>query len=185
MRVVRRLHQPDRVFWSLTLMFAMLDAATKRLAEGDHGFLRWLDHALGGLVSFPLTYNPGAAFSLRYGFEAPLERLVQIMCTAWALVFLYALFRRVAYSARTAVVGLGMMSGGGTGNLLDRVRHPAGVVDFINVDVGVLRLFVFNLADVAALAGATLLLWALCRREIVPPEGFGEEPAPPAAAQGG
>jgi len=44
------------------------------------------------------------------------------------------------------------------------------VVDFINVDVGVLRLFVFNLADVAALAGAILLIWALCRREIGPEE---------------
>jgi signal peptidase II len=170
MPVARRLQQPDRIFWSLTLLFAVIDAATKRLAEDDHGLLRWLDHALGGLVSFPLTYNPGAAFSLRYGLAAPLERVIQIACTVWALVFLYLLFRRVAYSARTAVVGLGLMSGGGTGNLLDRVRNPAGVVDFINVDVGVLRLFVFNLADVAALAGAVLLMWALYRREIMPPD---------------
>jgi len=170
MRLARHLREPDRTFWSLTLAFALLDAATKRLAEDDHGLLRWLDHSLGGIVSFPLTYNTGAAFSLRYGVGEPAERWLQIACTVWTLIFLYALFRRVAYSARTAVVGLGLMSGGGTGNLVDRVRHADGVVDFINVDVGVLRLFVFNLADVAALAGAILLIWALCRREIGPEE---------------
>jgi signal peptidase II len=43
---------------------------------------------------------------------------------------------------------------------LDRARNGGHVVDFLNVGVGPLRTGVFNVADVAIVAGALGLLWA-------------------------
>ncbi|GLC25571.1 hypothetical protein rosag_20840 [Roseisolibacter agri] len=164
----RRAFDPDRVFWSLTGLLVLLDAWTKWMAQSGHPWLA----ALGqGALSFPLRYNPGVAFSLRVeGLDAHAasERWLYVATLTWVLVFLYALHRRVAHASPTSMVGLALMHGGGAGNLLDRLRHERGVVDFIHVDAGALAGLVFNVADVAALCGGLLLLWALARRECAP-----------------
>jgi signal peptidase II len=52
-------------------------------------------------------------------------------------------------------VALGIAIGGAAGNVLDRLRH-GGVVDFID-----LRIWpVFNLADLAIVAGVALAAWS-------------------------
>ena len=164
---VRRAFDPDRVFWSLTALLVLLDAWTKWMAQSGHPWLA----ALGGwwgALSFPLTYNPGVAFSLRVDAHAVAERWLYVATLTWVLVFLYALHRRVAHASPTTMIGLALMHGGGAGNLLDRLRHERGVVDFIHVDAGALAGLVFNVADVAAACGGMLLLWALARRECAP-----------------
>jgi signal peptidase II len=166
---LRRPPDPDRIFWTLTALLVALDAWTKRLAEAGHPWLDALERASAS-VSFPLTYNPGVAFSLRVdgAHGADGERWLYVMTLTWVLVFLYALFRRVAPLSPTSMFGLALMHGGGAGNLLDRVRGAPGVVDFIRVDAGGLGGLVFNLADVAALSGAVLLTVALLRRDCAP-----------------
>ena len=52
---------------------------------------------------------------------------------------------------------------GALGNLLDRIRSPRGVVDFIDVGIGDLRFWTFNLADVGITCGAVLLVLAFQR----------------------
>jgi signal peptidase II len=47
------------------------------------------------------------------------------------------------------------------GNLLDRIRHSDGVVDFIDVGLGMSRWPTFNVADMAVSVGAVLLAWVL------------------------
>jgi signal peptidase II len=163
----RRAPDPDRIFWTLTALLVALDAWTKRLAEAGHP---WLDALARGSasLSFPLTYNPGVAFSLRVDGGGDGERWLYVMALTWVLVFLYALFRRVAPVSPTSMFGLALLHGAGAGNLLDRVRGARGVVDFIRVDAGVLSGLVFNVADVAAVCGGALLLVALVRRECAP-----------------
>lgn len=64
-----------------------------------------------------------------------------------------ALHRLPALSGGVAHLGLGAALGGATGNLLDRLRHAA-VIDFVD-----LRCWpVFNLADVAIVAGTAIAL---------------------------
>ena len=49
------------------------------------------------------------------------------------------------------------------GNLLDRIKSPQGVVDFIDIGVREARWPTFNVADMAVSAGAFLLaivLWS-------------------------
>jgi signal peptidase II len=45
--------------------------------------------------------------------------------------------------------------------LIDRVRSPLGVVDFIDIGVGAHRWPTFNVADIAVSTGAFLLAWVL------------------------
>ena len=54
---------------------------------------------------------------------------------------------------------------GACGNLLDRLRSPRGVVDFIDIGIGDVRFWTFNLADVAVFCGAILLAHLLISRD--------------------
>ncbi|HEX8522706.1 MAG TPA: signal peptidase II, partial [Tepidisphaeraceae bacterium] len=66
-------------------------------------------------------------------------------------------------------VGLTLVAAGGVSNLADRIAHGS-VIDFLNVGIGSLRTGIFNLADMAIMAGmAMLLLWA--HRQRKPGEG--------------
>jgi signal peptidase II len=61
------------------------------------------------------------------------------------------------------VIGVALVAGGALGNLVDRVRSSAGVVDFIDVGVADVRFWTFNVADVGISIGAILLMLALGR----------------------
>jgi signal peptidase II len=54
-----------------------------------------------------------------------------------------------------------LVAGGAVGNLIDRIRSPAGVVDFIDIGIGFHRWPTFNVADMAVTTGAFLLAWVL------------------------
>jgi signal peptidase II len=56
------------------------------------------------------------------------------------------------------LVGLALIAGGSIGNLIDRLANGGFVVDFINVGAGEVRSGVFNMADIAVLTGALVLL---------------------------
>jgi signal peptidase II len=59
------------------------------------------------------------------------------------------------------VVALALVAGGGISNLIDRLLYNGRVTDFLNVGIGSLRTGIFNVADMAIMAGALLLLWKL------------------------
>ena len=78
-------------------------------------------------------------------------------------------------------LSLGLAWGGAAGNLIDRIRSPLGVVDFIDIGVGSVRFWTFNVADSAVSVGAVMLGWILLqedrqRKHVEAP------PAPPASA---
>ena len=58
------------------------------------------------------------------------------------------------------LTALGLIAAGGVGNLIDRVAHDGRVTDFLNLGVGPVRTGIFNVADVAIMAGAAALLLA-------------------------
>jgi signal peptidase II len=63
---------------------------------------------------------------------------------------------------RLRLLALALVCGGATGNLLDRIRSPQGVVDFLDVGVGDWRWPTFNVADSAITVGAmalAIILW--------------------------
>ena len=56
------------------------------------------------------------------------------------------------------VAALSLICGGGCGNLIDRIAHGGYVIDFLSVGVGGLRTGIFNIADMAIMVGALLMV---------------------------
>jgi signal peptidase II len=56
------------------------------------------------------------------------------------------------------LVGLSLVWAGGASNWVDRITRGA-VVDFLNVGFGALRTGIFNVADVAIMLGACILVF--------------------------
>ena len=70
----------------------------------------------------------------------------------------------------TELFGLGLVFAGGASNLADRIAHGS-VIDFMNVGLGSLRTGIFNVADVAIMAGVLVLVlthWRAGREPRVP-----------------
>ena len=64
-----------------------------------------------------------------------------------------------------SVLGLTLLAAGGASNWADRVVHGR-VVDFLNVGIGPLRTGIFNVADVAIMAGVIMLLYRQFARRV-------------------
>jgi len=147
-----------RWFWPLAIALLVADCATKRAVESSLpvGEPRPL---VGEVVRFTLSYNTNAAMGFQLGGDS--RRLVLSAMTIGALVVLGILYHRTRPSERLRVIGVALVAGGAVGNLVDRVRSSAGVVDFIDIGVANVRFWTFNLADMGITIGAVLLLLAL------------------------
>ena len=130
----------------------LLDQLTKAWA------LRALDDAPIDLVwtlRLNLTYNTGAAFSQGEG-------LGPFIGVAAAAVVIGLLWSGRAVPNRTGAVAMGVILGGALGNLCDRAFRAGdgflggAVIDFIDFQ----WFPVFNVADIAVVGGAMLLILA-------------------------
>lgn len=170
----------NRLFWAAALSVIVLDLITKELA------VRYLSpphipHAvIGDVVRFTLAYNPGAAFSMSLGDKS---RYIFGAFAIIALVILWRLYRASHPGQRARVLALALAWGGAAGNLIDRFRARASVVDFIDVGVNTVRFWTFNVADSAVTIGAILLALVLWREDAAPDSET--EPGPPRAASDG
>jgi signal peptidase II len=103
-----------------------------------------------------LVENPGSFLSL--GASLP-EHLRFTLFTAAAAVLLTGLVCAALFASLgpARIIALGLVAGGGISNLIDRLLYDGRVTDFLNVGIGSFRTGIFNLADMAILAGALLL----------------------------
>jgi len=70
---------------------------------------------------------------------------------------------------RLPTLGLALFVAGGASNWIDRVARGS-VVDFLNIGVGSVRTGVFNVADVAIMLGAGVLVLAgVFKKRVIPP----------------
>jgi signal peptidase II len=146
-----------RIFWTAALVVVALDLATKLIVQKTLTFLEPL-RLLGDVVRFTLVYNKGAAFSMSLGAQS---RWIFGTFALIALVILWRLYRQGPPQDHMRALALGLAWGGAAGNLIDRIREPLGVVDFIDIGVGTVRFWTFNVADSAVTIGAVLLAWVL------------------------
>src|SRR5581483_604500 len=112
----------------------------------------------GPWLRLTLVHNPGAAFGLHLG---QYSRWIFMTLTIIALAILGRLYAMTRRGDVLRTLALALVCGGAVGNLIDRVRSPYGVVDFIDVGLGDSRWPTFNVADMAVCIGAFLLAWVL------------------------
>lgn len=153
-----------RVFWGAVIVVVLLDVLTKYLVEHTLAVME-PRRIVGDVVRFTLVYNPGAAFSMSLG---EYSRWVFGSFALIALYILWRLYRQSAPRDTLRSLALGLAWGGAAGNLIDRLRGAKGVVDFIDIGVGRVRFWTFNVADSAVTVGAILLAWVLWHEDRAP-----------------
>ncbi len=155
----------SKAFWPLLSTLVLADCGTKRLAV-EHLSPPYIPHEVAGdWLRLTLAYNRGAAMGLSLGAYS---RLGLALVAALSLVVLSKLYRRSPAGDWVRATALALVAGGALGNLLDRLRSPRGVVDFIDLGIGDLRFWTFNLADLAITCGAILLAVQLAREGRAP-----------------
>jgi len=141
------------------LIVALLDQALKlwllfvfRLA--DKGAV-----AVAPFVDLVLTWNSGISYGW-FQQEGPFGQWALLVVKAIAVLLLWIWLARAA--TRPTAIALGLIIGGAIGNAVDRLSYGA-VADFVllHAETSTWRFnwYVFNLADVAIVAGVGILLY--------------------------
>lgn len=106
-----------------------------------------------------LTRNTGISYGM-FQQEGPLGQWVLLLLKALAVVLLWVWLARS--TSRLTALGLGLIIGGAIGNAIDRLAY-GWVADFVLFHITTVNWrftwYVFNLADVAIVAGVVGLLY--------------------------
>lgn len=154
----------SRTFWAIIACVVVVDFATKAMAVAMLVPQHVPREVFGDWARLTLVHNPGAAFGVSAG---PFSRQIFLLLTVVALIVLSKLYRTTAPGDKLRIIALGLVCGGAVGNLIDRIRSPIGVVDFLDIGFRDWRWPTFNVADMAVSIGAFLLAWALWGEEDV------------------
>lgn len=151
----KRPAQPSRrLFWAVLLIagtWVALDQLTKFWAEAAlaDGAPRPF---IGELLQLHLTYNSGAAFSLATGATGVLTIIA-------SSVVIFIIWQSRRLGSRGWTWALGLLLGGASGNLIDRLFRPPSVgqghvVDFLQLP----NFPIFNVADIGVSSAAVLIV---------------------------
>jgi signal peptidase II len=150
------------IFWGVMAVVVVIDVITKVIAEYALVPMHTPHEIIGEYFRLTLVYNPGAAFGLHLG---SMSRWIFMGLTVVALIVLGRLYKATPEGAYLRTLALSLVCGGAIGNLIDRIRSPQGVVDFLDVGIGVHRWPTFNVADMAVSTGAAILAWVLLQED--------------------
>jgi signal peptidase II len=147
--------------FALIVVTISCDRVTKHLATAN------LANAprqsfLGDTLRLDYTENTGGFLSLGADWPPAVRAGVFTVGTGLMLLAAVAIGIRMRASGAEAV-GLALVCSGGVSNLIDRLAHGT-VIDFLNVGLGPVRTGIFNVADMAVLAGIAVFLVAHYRR---------------------
>lgn len=116
---------------------------------------------LGDLVRLQYAENTGGFLGVGGDLDPGTRTSVFTVATGATLLFMVA--AAVRWRVRgAALTGVALFVAGGASNWLDRVVLGF-VVDFLNVGVGPVRTGIFNVADMAIMLGAAVMLFAEVR----------------------
>ena len=148
-------------FSAVALVCFGCDQVSKELARG-HLETASVVSLLQGAVELRLAENTGAFLSLGASLPEGFRMVVlQVLVPILLLVLCGLMLRRANVGEAVAIA---LVIGGGAGNWIDRVMNDGAVTDFVCMGLGNLYTGIFNLADVAIVLGAAILLFQANRR---------------------
>jgi len=116
---------------------------------------------LNDSIRIEYTENPGALLSLGANLPSQARFLFFVVFVSLVLAITLAFAVNTRSSSLMQLVGLSLVAAGGMGNLLDRLFNNGMAIDFLRLGIGPLRTGIFNVADVAIVAGlATFVLFS-------------------------
>ncbi len=150
-------------FWIIVALVIAADFVSKLLAM-EYLAPRHIPHRIiGDVVRFTLAFNPGAAFGMHLG---PASRWIFATLSVIIVAVLIKATLDLTRISKIAAFGVPVVVGGAIGNLIDRIRLRDGVVDFIDIGIGDVRFWTFNVADTAVTIGAVCLVIALWQQDV-------------------
>ncbi|MSP13396.1 MAG: signal peptidase II [Chloroflexi bacterium] len=120
---------------------------------------------LGGIVRLQYTENLGAFLGLGAWLPAELRFWAFTVVAGAVLLGILVYLLWASSLSLPNVVALALIVAGGLGNQIDRFLQEGRVTDFMVLGLGPLHTGIFNLADVAVMAGIALLLLDTARGE--------------------
>lgn len=149
----------------LALIIALsLDALTKTWAEQTLTLYQPIP-LLGDLLRLTLGHNSGITFGL-FANSGSGPLIVTGVIIFGMFIWVLLAVRR-GQSSGTAVWLLGLILGGAVGNFVDRLPDRR-VTDFLDVGIGAVRWYTFNLADVFIVFGAIFLMLTTLSEKTLP-----------------
>ncbi|MFI5310171.1 MAG: signal peptidase II [Gemmatimonadales bacterium] len=152
------------VFWPLFAGTVATDVVSKHLVEARLP-LHVPRDIVGEWIRLTLTYNTGAAMNLSLGDAS---RVVFTVLASVMLAVIFRMYQRTERHDASQAAALALIAAGALGNVIDRLRSPRGVVDFIDMGVGDWRFWTFNVADMGVTFGAVMLALVLWRKSATP-----------------
>jgi signal peptidase II len=113
---------------------------------------------LADTVRLEYVENTGAFLGLGAGWPLPVRTAFFSIGNGLLLFALAVIAMRLRWP-RPALFGVALFVAGGASNLLDRITYGK-VIDFMNVGLGPLRTGIFNVADMAIMLGAAIVVVA-------------------------
>ena len=140
-----------KIVAALTLVLAIiLDVITKKIVVDNMALYEEIP-VIKGVFHWKYIQNRGAAFGMLADNR---EVFLVISSVAIVVMAIYLLFTRT--DRLWWMIGIGMLVGGGIGNMIDRIALGY-VVDFIYV--ALIDFAVFNVADCFVCVGVALLMY--------------------------
>ena len=148
-------HRPIKRFLVVATFVSLVDLLTKYWASTS---IPASGIPIGGPIDLALTYNLGSAFGKSF---TTLPWQVNALATLAALGLAGAAVRALSRIDERAPIALGLIAGAAIGNLASMLAPPAGVADFIAVQMSASTRIVMNFADLAAYSGLALMIRSL------------------------
>ena len=157
MRLLRPNARTLLPFLAVLVATAGCDHVAKQVAVASLDVPRQFSLA-GAVLHLELTTNVGAFLNLGEGLPEWARSLVFLVLVPVVVAWLCARLLAGSHVPRGVVLGLGLLAGGGLSNWVDRLLNGGAVTDFMVLSLGPLHTGIFNVADVAVMAGSGILL---------------------------
>jgi signal peptidase II len=113
---------------------------------------------LGDILRIQYAENPGAFLGAGSQLSPSTRFAILVVVNTLFLGLIAGLVFLKRPAGRGQHLAVVLLLAGGIGNLIDRLFHNGLVIDFLNVGIGPLRTGIFNVADMAIMAGFGILI---------------------------
>lgn len=123
-------------------------------------------HVVGDFFILKYAENNGAFLSMFSSFPKKV-RVISLILFPSIFLLLFIVYIITQKDMNNYILSAySLIIGGGVSNLIDRIFNNEFVIDFMNVGIGPVRSGIFNVADLAIVAGVVMLLIYTIKHEL-------------------